>query len=178
MSETACLSPALKHPSRRILCAAILAAALGAAFGFLLSRLIFDGIRPDYASISPYRGCDLVPEYIFRACSLCRPLLLEAVIVCLFACCAFARPLLSGFFFFRGMTTGMAISCCLLSNTPLPAYLFLVGYLLITLIWLFLTRALYTAHGISHISETLTSVWIAVGAACAVRILASCIPIP
>ena len=163
----------MREDPRLIWAWAILLSALGAALGYGIAALLFRGAPPLYLRADPYRGCDLAPEYVLRACALCRPILSEGLLVLLCAGHAARKPLWGGFLLVRALAAGAGLGCALLAGAPDAALLPLAAYLAVTLIWITLICALRTAR---PAEERLCSTLVAVGAACAVRIAVTLLP--
>ncbi len=164
---------AMRGDPRLIWAWAILLSALGAALGYGITALLFRGAPPLYLRADPYRGCDLAPEYVLRACALCRPILSEGLLILLCAGHTARKPLWGGFLLVRAFAAGAGLGCSLMADAPDAALLRLTAYLAVTLIWITLICALRTAR---PAAEQLCSALVAVGAACAVRIAVTLLP--
>ncbi len=157
------------------------AAFLSSVFVVILSALCgyglaFQLLSADMLSVSctdPYAGCAGAAEYVLRAASLCRPVLIETAAVWLSAYVDFERPLLIAVFSLRGLSLGIALCAVVLSAERTVLAFFPLAYAAITAVFLILTRHLRRDVGRVPLSQSVVYALLAGGIASVITILAT-----
>ncbi len=140
--------------------------ACAALIGYGWAFCTFDGTYAFSFSFSNlYSDCHFPLEFLCRSALLCRPFLIEAVILLIISYSRFEKLLSFSYFLIRGVALGAALFITLrTSSVSLCLYLPLV-HMAGTLLYLIFTRNLRTDTGLRSRSEAILSTTIAAGAA-------------
>jgi hypothetical protein len=151
----------------------ILSVCIGAAVGCWLVSFLFGERPPIYEAVDPYFGCQLAPEYVMRACLLCRPALGAVLAVWLSSYCTFGAVIQRILYAVCGFSCGAAFRLCVSCAAPTRACAAPIACAAVTGILLLLPRALREGDARRPFSESLCCLLIAGGAGCAAVILST-----
>ncbi|MBQ7939585.1 MAG: hypothetical protein IJ281_04325 [Clostridia bacterium] len=147
--------------------------ALAVVSGFYLAKLLYGStlLQLHIQSLDPYAGCDFFTEYAMCAARLCRPLLLQALILWLAPYTAFDLPLALAVFLARGISLGSALYICRMTTGNIHMLSLPVLYAVISAIFVIFSYSLRDHHCIRPLRETSVHFLIAAGFALSIQIL-------
>ena len=115
-------------------------------------------------------GCALFPEFTARTAALCRPALLQSLILWIAPYTAFGTPLTAVVFMGRGLALGFALRFCTAGEAAFSVSLLLILHTLVTAIFLFFAYSLRNTHTVRPMKDTLVHFLITSGFTFAVYI--------
>ena len=145
----------------------------GVISAYFLSPCLFDGAAMSLSvqRIHPYAACDFLADYAMCAVTLCRSLLIEALIIWLAPYTKLDIPLTSAVFLSRGISLGVAIYICRSTGADASIYILPLFYAVITAVFILFSYSLRRSDTTRPVRETSVHFLIASGFAFAIQIL-------
>ncbi len=102
----------------------------------------------------PYVGCQMFPEWISRAITLCRPVLLQSLLLWISPYTKFDTPLTAGIFMDRGVSLGLSLRFCAGSTFGLSITLLPVLHALVTAVFILFAYSLRDSRTVRPLGDT------------------------
>lgn len=144
---------------------ALTATVLSAIAGYYLAGLLseFAGYSVTAHTTDPYIGCHLFPEWVTRAARLCRPMLLQSLLLWLAPYTKFDTPLTAAVFMDRGLSLGLALKFCTANTYGLSITLLPILHTLVTAIFILFAYSLRDTVSPRPMKDTVVHFLIASG---------------
>ncbi len=145
----------------------------GIVCSYLLFPCLFDttSMSLSIQSIHPYETCDFLVDYALCAVTLCRSILVEALILWLAPYTKLDIPLTSAVFLSRGLSLGVALYICRSTGADASIYVLPLLYAVITAVFILFSYSLRRFDSTRPVRETCVHFLIASGFAFAIQIL-------
>lgn len=145
----------------------------GVVCSYILAPWLLDDsdISLSIQRIHPYAACDFFVDYAMCAVTLCRSLLVEALILWLAPYTKLDIPLTSAVFLSRGISLGAALYICRCTAADASIYVLPLLYAVITAVFILFSYSLRRADTTRPVRETCVHFLIASGLAFAIQIL-------
>lgn len=145
----------------------------GIVCSYFLSPCLFDttSMSLSIQRIHPYAACDFLVDYALCAVTLCRSILVEALILWLAPYTKLDIPLTSAVFLSRGLSLGVALYICRSTAADASIYILPLLYAVITAVFILFSYSLRRSDTTRPVRETCVHFLIASGFAFAIQIL-------
>ena len=165
MAESSCTR---KVALDRAFCIALLSVAVSVfsvVIGYYLaihfSEAGFGDI--EIREVNPYIGCQLLPEWISRAAGLCRPVLLQALLLWIAPYTKFDAYLTAAVFVDRGISLGLALRFCIAGAACVSVSLLPLFHTLVSAVLIFFAYSLRDSRAVRPLRDTFVHFLIATG---------------
>lgn len=144
---------------------AVAVTAISTAAGYYLGDLCASNSNTAVIihTTDPYRGCSLFVEWLTRAARLCRPMLLQSLLLWLAPYTKLEAPISSAVFMDRGVSLGLALQFCVSETTDISVSLLPLLHTLITAVFILFTYSLHDSHTVRPVRDTCVQFFIASG---------------
>ena len=144
---------------------AIVISVISSVAGYYLAGMVtIGGITSVSLQIAdPYVGCELFPEWAARAAQICRPVLIQSLLLWIAPYTKFDKPVTAGVFIDRGLSLGLALRFCTADSITRPLSVLPLLHTLVTAIWILFTYSLRDSKAVRPLADTCVHYLIASG---------------
>ena len=144
---------------------AVAVTAISTAAGYYLGDLCASNSNTAVIihTTDPYRGCSLFVEWLTRAARLCRPMLLQSLLLWLAPYTKLEAPISSAVFMDRGVSLGLALRFSASEASDLSIALLPLLHTMITAVFILFTYSLHDSHTVRPVRDTCVQFFIASG---------------
>lgn len=165
MEDTCCTHKISLNRAFSTALLAVAATVVSSVAGYYLVGLFsgFSGYTVAIHKLDPYAGCQLFPEWITRAANLCRPMLLQSLLLWLSPYTKFDTPLTAAVFIDRGVSLGLSLRFCMDGAFGLSITLLPILHTLVTSIFVLFAYSLRDCSTVRPLRDTSVHFLIASG---------------
>ncbi|MBQ1976243.1 MAG: hypothetical protein IIW82_03775 [Clostridia bacterium] len=165
MAESSCTR---KVALDRAFCIALLSVAVSVVsvvIGYYLAIRFSEAGFGDIAirEVNPYKGCQLLPEWISRAAGLCRPVLLQAFLLWIAPYTKFDALLTAAVFIDRGISLGLSLRFCIAGAADVSVSLLPLFHTVVSAVLIFFAYSLRDSRAVRPLRDTFVHFLIATG---------------
>ena len=144
---------------------AVVITVLSAVAGYYFGDLYVSNSDTDVIihTTDLYRGCSLFVEWLTRAARLCRPMLLQSLLLWLAPYTKLEAPISSAVFMDRGVSLGLALRFSASEASDLSIALLPLLHTMITAVFILFTYSLHDSRTVRPVRDTCVQFLIASG---------------